>query len=78
MDTHVRAGFKIKLSFHIAHHSFADITRKEAIDIHSLSKLLGHSSIKTTQTYLAAFDKESQDSIMEKVIPLFISTFSLI
>jgi len=64
----VKAKIHIRISFHIARHSFADIARKKTSNIYSISKLLGHSDIKTTEIYLSAFDKEDQDGLLESVI----------
>ena len=58
---------KKKISFHIARHSFADIARKKGISVYDISKMLAHSSIKITETYLKNFDSESMDKSMERV-----------
>lgn len=50
------------LSSHIARHSFSDIARKRGTSLYDISKLLGHSSIKITESYLASLDTESQDA----------------
>ena len=52
------------LSFHISRHSFADFARRKGMDLYSISKALGHSDLKTTQTYLAGFDQESVDGAL--------------
>lgn len=56
------------LSTHIARHSFADIARKRKASIYDISKMLGHSSIKITEAYLASLDIDSQDETMNKVL----------
>lgn len=56
-----KAKIKKNLTFHIARHTFADIARKKRTDIYDISKMLGHSSIKQTETYLASLDTESLD-----------------
>lgn len=58
-------GIKKPITFHIARHSFADIIRKQTKDVFTISKLLGHTDIRTTQIYLAEFDLESQDQVMD-------------
>ena len=55
------------LSFHMSRHSFADYARKNSTDLYGLSKLLRHSSLSMTQKYLAEFDNESTEKVMEDV-----------
>jgi len=62
-----RAGITISLSFHIARHSFADIARQKGWDVYLISKALGHSSIKVTESYLKGFDAEALDAEMENL-----------
>lgn len=59
-------GIRKNLTFHIARHSFADISRKKGVDIYDISKLLGHSSIKITEDYLASLDQDSVDNALRK------------
>lgn len=61
------AGINKKLTFHIARHSFANIARQKKANVYDISKALGHSSIKITETYLSNFDTISQDETMDKV-----------
>lgn len=56
------------ISTHIARHSFADIARKRKASIYDISKMLGHSSIKITEAYLASFDEESQDEALKNIL----------
>jgi integrase len=64
----LKSKIKTNISFHIARHSFADIARKLTHnDIYGISKALGHSSLQYTQVYLATFDVDNQDSIIENV-----------
>ncbi|MBB6240122.1 site-specific recombinase XerD [Pedobacter sp. AK013] len=47
-----KAGIAKKLTFHIARHTFATtVTLEKGISIESVSHMLGHSSIRTTQVY---------------------------
>ena len=62
-----RAGISCNPSFHIARHSFADIARQKGWDVYLISKALGHSSIKVTESYLKGFDAEALDVEMDKL-----------
>lgn len=61
------AGIEKKLSMHIARHSFANIARQKKASVYDISKSLGHSSLKITETYLSKFDTSSQDATMKQV-----------
>lgn len=61
------AGIDKSLSTHIARHSFADLARTSGLSIYDVSKLLGHSTIKQTETYLRGFDGEALDGAMTKM-----------
>lgn len=52
---------------HIARHSFANIARQKNANVYDISKALGHSNLKITETYLAKFDTTSQDATMKQV-----------
>jgi site-specific recombinase XerD len=56
-------GINKELTFHIARHTFATtITLTNGVSIESVSKMLGHRSIRTTQHYAKILDKKvSQD-----------------
>lgn len=59
-------GIKQKLTYHIARHSFAtSIALSNGVPIESVSKMLGHTSIRTTQIYAKITDRKiSQDMDM--------------
>jgi len=57
-----------RLHFHSSRHSFANIARKKKADLYSISKALGHKSLKVTEVYLASFDEQSLDETMEMVL----------
>lgn len=56
-------GITKKLTFHVARHTFATtVTLGNNVSMESVSKMLGHKSIKTTQHYAKILDKKvSQD-----------------
>ncbi|WP_339715140.1 site-specific integrase [uncultured Kriegella sp.] len=56
-------GIKKKLTFHMARHTFATtVTLSNGVPLESVSKMLGHKSLKTTQHYAKILDtKLSED-----------------
>lgn len=62
-----RAGITKKVSMHISRHSFANIARQKDANLYDISKSLGHSSLKITETYLSKFDTSSIDATMKMV-----------
>jgi site-specific recombinase XerD len=44
-------GLKKKITFHLARHTFATLTLSKGVSIESVSKMLGHANIQTTQIY---------------------------
>ena len=44
-------GIKKNISFHLARHTFATYLLSKGVSIESISKMLGHTNIKTTQIY---------------------------
>jgi site-specific recombinase XerD len=54
-------GIKKKLTFHMARHTFATtITLSNGVPIESVSKMLGHTKIQTTQIYAKVLDEKSE------------------
>ena len=55
-------GINKDLTFHMARHTFATLTLTQGVPIESVSKMLGHTNIKTTQIYARITDvKVSND-----------------
>ena len=61
------AKVKKRVHFHSSRHSFANMARKKKADLYSISKALGHSSIKVTENYLTSFDEEALDETMDMI-----------
>jgi integrase len=58
-----KAGLTKPLHFHIARHTFATLALTTGTDITTVSKLLGHSDIATTQLYAKVIDSKKQEAI---------------
>jgi site-specific recombinase XerD len=66
-------GIAKELTFHIARHTFATtITLTNGVSIESVSKMLGHRSIKTTQHYAKILDRKVSDDM--KILKAKLST----
>jgi len=55
------------VTMHVARHSFGDLARRRGNDLYAVSQALGHSDLKTTERYLAAFDDEAVDNLTDKM-----------
>jgi site-specific recombinase XerD len=51
------------ISFHKSRHSFATLSLSAGIDIYTVSKLLGHKNIQTTQIYAKVIDEKKKQAI---------------
>lgn len=62
------AGITKKVTFHVSRHTFATLLLEYGTDIYTVSSMLGHSSVATTQIYAKVVDsrkRKAADSIPE-------------
>lgn len=57
------AGIQKKITFHCARHTFAVMMLDLGTDIYTVSKLLGHRELSTTQRYAKVLDKNKQAAV---------------
>jgi site-specific recombinase XerD len=57
------AGITKNITFHTGRHTFATMMLSLGADIYTVSKLLGHKELATTQIYAKVLDKRKQDAV---------------
>jgi site-specific recombinase XerD len=59
-------GFKKELTFHCARHTFATtVTLTNGVPIETVSKMLGHKCLRTTQIYAKILDNKVSDDMQQ-------------
>jgi len=53
------------IKFHSARHTFALLLLDQSTDIYTVSKLLGHRDVKTTQIYAHILDQKKRDAVLK-------------
>ena len=66
MEITAVCGINKSKTFHIARHTFATLSLGYGVPIETVSKMLGHTDIKTTQIYVKITDRKLSDD-MEKM-----------
>lgn len=59
----MRAGIMKEITFHSGRHTFATMMLDLGTDIYTVSKLLGHKQLSTTQIYTKVMDKNKQAAV---------------
>ena len=57
------AGITKRISFHVARHTFATLALGNGADLFTVSKLLGHTKITTTQIYAKVLDEGRKKAV---------------
>lgn len=68
LSTHLKTvglacGIRTPLTWHVARHSFGTLTLEAGIPMESIAKMLGHSSIASTQIYAQVTDKKISEDM---------------
>lgn len=58
----MQAGISKTITFHCARHTYATLQLSLGTDIYTVSKLLGHKDLKTTEVYVKIIDQKKKDA----------------
>ena len=57
------AGVTKKVTFHVSRHTFATMMLTAGADLYTISKLVGHTDIRTTQIYSKVVDRKKREAV---------------
>ena len=58
-----KAGISKHVTFHVARHTFATLALTYGADLYTVSKLLGHTTVQTTQIYAKVVDESKRKAV---------------
>jgi integrase len=61
-------GIKENISTYSARHSFATVLKRSGINLSFISEALGHSNMKTTESYLDSFEDDTRKANAMKLL----------
>jgi len=57
------AGVSKHITYHVSRHTFATMALSHDVDLYTVSKLLGHKDISTTQIYARIIDRKKEEAV---------------
>jgi site-specific recombinase XerD len=58
-----QAGIKKHVHMHLSRHTFATLNLSSGADIYTVSKLIGHKKLETTQIYAKVIDEKKRQAV---------------
>lgn len=59
----LKAGITKQITFHCGRHTYAIFLMNKGVEIYTVSKLLGHRELKTTQVYAKVVDEKKREAV---------------
>jgi site-specific recombinase XerD len=60
-------GIKKKITTYVARHTFSTILKRSGASTEQIQEALGHTDMKTTESYLDSFDKETKKQLASQL-----------